>query len=118
MDANVESVRAKLATRAEQGLAKYGVTTERRDLTTLQWLIHAQEESMDMCVYLQRLIADEERRTLSRTNPKEYMRRQNKAKRERYKAAGLCQHCGSEKSIPNRTRCKQCNDIANSRDTK
>ena len=56
MDANVEAVRQKLKDRAEVGLRKYGVTTERTDLTTRQWLIHAQEEAMDLAVYLQRLI--------------------------------------------------------------
>lgn len=61
IDANVENVRRKLAARAEMGLKKYGVTTERTDLTTLDWLNHAQQEAMDMCVYLERLIQDEQR---------------------------------------------------------
>ncbi len=59
LDQNVENVRVKLAQRAKTGLKKYGVTTERTDLTTLDWLNHAQEEAMDMCVYLERLIRDE-----------------------------------------------------------
>lgn len=63
IDANVDAVRDKMKRRAQMGLAKYGVTTERDDLTTLQWLNHAQEEAMDMCVYLQRLIRDVEKRT-------------------------------------------------------
>ena len=46
----------KIATRAQVGKDKYGVTMERKDLTRLQWLIHAQEEAMDMAVYLQKLI--------------------------------------------------------------
>lgn len=57
-DRNVESVRAKLHQRAERGLSKYGVTTERTDLDTVQWLRHAQEEALDLAVYLERLIAD------------------------------------------------------------
>ena len=40
------------------GLQKYGVTTERDDLSYRDWLIHAQEEAMDLAVYLQRLIND------------------------------------------------------------
>lgn len=56
MDANVEFVRKKLFDRAELGLRKYGVTTERHDLSDLQWLIHAQEEAMDLAVYLERII--------------------------------------------------------------
>lgn len=57
-DKNVEVVRQKLKNRAEVGLHKYGVTTERKDLTNKQWLIHAQEEAMDLAVYLQRIIDD------------------------------------------------------------
>jgi len=56
MDKNVEAVRQKLKDRAEVGLHKYGVTTERTDLTTRQWLVHAQEEAMDLAVYLQTLL--------------------------------------------------------------
>lgn len=47
-----------MADRAEFGLMKYGVSTERGDLTHKQWLIHAQEEAMDLAVYLQRIIDD------------------------------------------------------------
>jgi hypothetical protein len=61
MDANVLAVRNKLAVRAELGLQKYGVTTERTDLTTLDWLHHAQQEALDLAVYLERLIQDEQR---------------------------------------------------------
>lgn len=55
-DKHVESVRDKLLQRSKVGLEKYGVTTERTDTSTLQWLIHAQEEAMDLAVYLQVLI--------------------------------------------------------------
>jgi hypothetical protein len=58
MDKNVQQVRQKLADRAEVGMMKYGVSTERTDLSAKQWLIHAQEEAMDLAVYLQRLIDD------------------------------------------------------------
>lgn len=57
-DRNVEAVREKLWSRSEVGLSKYGVTTERSDLTTLEWLRHAQEEALDLAVYLERLISD------------------------------------------------------------
>lgn len=60
-DPHVESVRAKLAERSAVGIAKYGTTTARTDLSRLDWLRHAQEEALDLAVYLQRLIADEER---------------------------------------------------------
>lgn len=55
VDRNVEAVRDQLSARALVGLAKYGTTTERTDLTFAQWLQHAQEEAMDMAVYLERL---------------------------------------------------------------
>ena len=50
-DANVESVRTKLLTRSRVGIAKYGVTTERADLSLRDWLKHLQEELMDAAVY-------------------------------------------------------------------
>jgi hypothetical protein len=46
----------KIQQRAVFGLKKYGVTLERDDLTELQWLIHAQEEAMDLANYLEVLI--------------------------------------------------------------
>lgn len=58
LDPNVESVRQKLKERAEVGMKKYGVDTTRQDLTPIQWLKHAQEEAMDLAVYLERVIKD------------------------------------------------------------
>lgn len=58
IDANVESVREKLRQRAEIGLAKYGVTTERKDLDLRAWMQHAQEEAMDLAVYLERAMKE------------------------------------------------------------
>ena len=55
MDKNVENVVKQLRDREEEGLQKYGVTTERKDLTTLQWLQHLQEELMDASVYIEKL---------------------------------------------------------------
>ena len=55
-DVNVESVREKMRLRSEIGLLKYGVTTERNDLTHKQWLIHKQEEAMDLTIYLEKII--------------------------------------------------------------
>ena len=50
----------KIMERALVGERKYGTTMERQDLTRMEWLIHAQEEAMDLCVYLERLIMEEE----------------------------------------------------------
>ena len=55
MDKNVENVVRQLRDREEEGLQKYGVNTERKDLTTLQWLQHLQEELMDASVYIEKL---------------------------------------------------------------
>lgn len=54
-----DAVAEKLKTRALFGFNKYGVTMERTDLSRLDWLIHAQEEAMDLAVYLERLIQEE-----------------------------------------------------------
>ena len=51
-----EKVISNIRERAQVGKDKYGVTMERKDLTRLQWLKHAQEEAMDMAIYLQKLI--------------------------------------------------------------
>lgn len=59
-DKHVAAVRKKLRDRQRTGLRKYGVTTERGDLSRLEWLRHAQEEAMDFAVYLEVLIQQEE----------------------------------------------------------
>jgi len=51
-----EQVCYKILKRSEEGKKKYGVTMERKDLTELEWLKHAQEEAMDLAVYLEKLI--------------------------------------------------------------
>lgn len=50
----------KITQRAELGKKKYKTTMDRKDLTKLQWLKHAQEEAMDLAVYLEKLIEEEE----------------------------------------------------------
>ena len=55
MDLNVEKVCVQLQDREQRGLLKYGVNTEREDLSTLEWLQHLQEELMDGCVYIEKL---------------------------------------------------------------
>lgn len=54
-DENVVNVLTKMASRAEVGLNKYGVTTERTDLDLLEWLTHLQEELMDATIYIERI---------------------------------------------------------------
>jgi len=54
-DKNVLRVMARFAERSNVGIRKYNTTLERSDLTTLEWLTHAQEEAMDFVLYLERL---------------------------------------------------------------
>ena len=62
-----DSVCDKILSRAKVGKEKYGTTMERNDLSRLEWLIHCQEEAMDMVVYLEKLISLEEKNTESTT---------------------------------------------------
>jgi len=57
-----EQVCFKILKRSEVGKKKYGTTMERKDLTKLEWLKHAQEEAMDLAVYLQKLIELEQKK--------------------------------------------------------
>ena len=51
----------KIQQRASFGLKKYGTSMERTDLSELDWLIHAQQEAMDLTNYLEVLIQKEKR---------------------------------------------------------
>ena len=55
VDRIVIQVLNQIADRSEKGLEKYGTNLERTDLETLDWIQHAQEEAMDLCLYLERL---------------------------------------------------------------
>ena len=57
----VEAVRADLLRRSVLGIAKYGVTLDRTDLTLRDWLQHAYEETMDQANYLKRAILELEK---------------------------------------------------------
>jgi hypothetical protein len=54
-DSIVESVIEQFKQRSEVGIKKYNTTLDRTDLTSLQWLQHAQEEAMDLILYLEKL---------------------------------------------------------------
>ena len=54
-DKIVLRVLSRFSERSQVGIAKYNTTLERTDLSTLEWLTHAQEEAMDFCLYLERL---------------------------------------------------------------
>ena len=51
-----DEVCRKIQERAEVGLNKYGTTMEREDFSDLDWYIYLQEELMDACVYIERLL--------------------------------------------------------------
>lgn len=55
-----ESVIRRIRERRDAARAKYGATMQRTDLSRRQWLVHAQEEAMDLAIYLEKLIAQEE----------------------------------------------------------
>ena len=48
----------KIIKRSKIGKKKYGTTMERNDLTKLDWIKHAQEEAMDLAVYLEKIIQE------------------------------------------------------------
>jgi len=52
-DKYVERVVARLRSRSRRGLAKYGLTLERKDLTLLDWLQHLQDELLDAANYVE-----------------------------------------------------------------
>lgn len=54
-DSIVESVVEQFKQRSEVGIKKYNTTLDRDDLSTLEWLNHAQQEAMDFCLYLEKL---------------------------------------------------------------
>jgi len=54
-DSIVESVIKKYRERSELGITKYGVTLDRKDLSIEDWITHAQEEAMDLSLYLERI---------------------------------------------------------------
>lgn len=57
-DSIVQSVVGKIIKRAEFGKNKYGKDMDRPDLTPLEWLIHAEEEAMDLLLYIERFKKD------------------------------------------------------------
>lgn len=57
-DAIVVSVLERIKTRADAGMSKYGVPMTRTDVDAVQWLRHAQEEALDLAIYLERIIGD------------------------------------------------------------
>ena len=55
VDSVVEAVIKKFKDRSRVGIEKYNTTLDRKDLNKLDWITHAQEEAMDLILYLERL---------------------------------------------------------------
>ena len=54
-DKIVQQVIDKFKQRSEVGIKKYGVTLDRNDLNFKDWIQHAQEEAMDLILYLEKI---------------------------------------------------------------
>ena len=63
-DTIVESVIEQFKHRSEVGIKKYNTTLDRTDLSRLQWLQHAQEEAMDLILYLEKLKQNDKEQTI------------------------------------------------------
>jgi len=60
-DKIVVDVLERIKDRADAGMSKYGVPMTREDVDTIGWLRHAQEEALDLAIYLERCIRDYEK---------------------------------------------------------
>jgi hypothetical protein len=54
-DSIVYSILNKIQQRSRIGFQKYGTNLDRTDLNKLDWINHAQEEAMDLILYLEKL---------------------------------------------------------------
>lgn len=54
-DKYVQAVKESFEKRSQVGINKYNTTLERTDLNFLDWINHAQEEAMDLTLYLERI---------------------------------------------------------------
>lgn len=67
-DSIVNSIVNKFLSRSEVGIKKYGTTLDRNDLSTIDWITHAQEELMDGILYLEKLKTLEQCKALNKEN--------------------------------------------------
>ena len=59
MSKTLEAVIADLKSREEKGIQTYGGTVDQAKLTQEQWLQHAYEEALDLCIYLKKLMQND-----------------------------------------------------------
>ena len=55
MSRTLEKLHVRFKKREADGVLKYGTTMDRKDLSGVAWAVHAQEEAMDLCLYLERV---------------------------------------------------------------
>lgn len=55
IDPIVDIILDKFVQRSRVGIEKYGTTLGRNDLSLEEWINHAQEEAMDLCLYLTKI---------------------------------------------------------------
>lgn len=55
MSRTLEKLHIRFKKREAEGVLKYGTTMDRKDLSGVAWAVHAQEEAMDLCLYLERV---------------------------------------------------------------
>jgi hypothetical protein len=55
-DSILLAVMAKYYERSKRGQAKYGTNLDRKDYSIIDWLTEAQEEAMDLSLYLEAAI--------------------------------------------------------------
>ena len=55
-DKYVQRVKENFEQRSQTGIKKYNTTLERKDIDLLGWLKHAQEEAMDLTLYLEKIM--------------------------------------------------------------
>ena len=55
VDSVVESVISKIRSRSSVGIKKYNTTMDRKDLSTIEWITHLQEELIDAVIYIQKI---------------------------------------------------------------
>lgn len=54
-DLIVQSIIDKFNQRSEVGIKKYGTTLDKNLITFDEWITHAQEEAMDLVLYLEKI---------------------------------------------------------------
>ena len=57
MSKTLDAVIADLQSREAKGIQTYGGTVDQANLTKEQWLQHAYEEALDLCIYLKKLMS-------------------------------------------------------------